>query len=73
MHTHNILQHIATMHAYIHMQVCMHTHTCMLPYIGKFSRHKIFEDGLLVTIDYNGTSAFRVVKISRLQANPQKQ
>ena len=34
---------------------------------------EIFEDGLLVTIDYNRTSAFRAVKISRLQANPRKQ
>ena len=31
---------------------------------------EIFEDGLLVTIDYYWTSAFCVVKISRLQANP---
>ena len=34
---------------------------------------KIFEDDLLVTIDNNGGSVFRVVKISRLQANPRKQ
>ena len=43
---------------------------------------EIFEDECLsqikfrgwpsITTDYNGTSAFRVVKISRLQANPQK-
>ena len=43
---------------------------------------EIFKDGCLsqigkisrrwpsITTDYNGTSAFRVVKISRLQANP---
>ena len=40
----------------------------------KFSRlgpscEYIFEDGHLVIIDNNSTSIFRVVKISRLQAN----
>ena len=34
---------------------------------------EIFEDGHLVIIDSNGTMRFCVVKISRLQANPQKQ
>ena len=34
---------------------------------------EIFEDGHVVIIDSNGTMRFRVVKISRLQANPQKQ
>ena len=40
--------------------------------MGPF-REYIFEDGPLVTIESNGKSAFRVVKISRMQANPRKQ
>ena len=40
--------------------------------MGPF-REYIFEDGPLVTIENNGKSAFRVVKISRMQANPRKQ
>ena len=39
--------------------------------MGPF-REYIFEDGPLVTIENNGKSAFRVVKISRMQANPRK-
>ena len=40
-----------------------------VPFANKFLRMH----GLLVTIDNNRTSVFRVVKISRLQSNLQKQ
>ena len=37
-------------------------YTGSIPYIGKFSRYKIFKDGLVAIIDNNGTSDFPVVK-----------
>ena len=72
---------------YVRMYVCTYLHKCIHTYIyhilgnfrgTKFSRmgpfrEQIFEDGHLVINDNNETSVFRAVKISRLQANPQKQ